>query len=69
VKFKEATHCVTSKHGKQDNINKPKKPGSIEGSPYTWHQKLDLYTNKGKRGVPQKLVERKHNCNLVPYNM
>jgi hypothetical protein len=24
-----------SKHGKQDNINKPKKPGSIEGSPYT----------------------------------
>jgi hypothetical protein len=23
-----------SKHGKQDNINKPKKPQSIEGSPY-----------------------------------
>jgi hypothetical protein len=24
-----------SKEGKQDNINKPKKPGSIEGSHYT----------------------------------
>jgi hypothetical protein len=42
---------ITSKHG----INKPKKPGSIEGSPNTQHQKLDFYVQQVETGRPQNL--------------